>query len=98
MTNRYTVDCDVNTTIDGTRSIIKLGVMDHKENKHLSINDVVDLLNKYPSNVRLCYHCRHCFINDWYGACCTNNDSEHYTRNWGLPVTEIKECEYFIER
>ena len=47
--------------------------------------------------VILCYHCKYCFRDDWYGVCCENKKSKHYTRNWDLPVKIIHDCEYFEE-
>ena len=45
----------------------------------------------------LCYHCKFCFRDDYYGICCENKKSEHYTNDWDLPVDVIEDCEYFEE-
>lgn len=47
--------------------------------------------------VILCYHCEYCFRDDWYGVCCENKKSKHYTRSWDLPVEKIHDCEHFEE-
>ena len=45
----------------------------------------------------MCYHCKYCFRDDWYGVCCNHTKSEHFTRSWDLPVDFIEDCEYFEE-
>ena len=71
-----------------------------------NLDEVVDLLNGLTEFKNktftqfkpiLCYHCKYCFRDDWYGVCCENKNCEHYTSKWDLPIEKIKNCEYFEE-
>lgn len=50
-------------------------------------------LKERIKNYPLCYTCKYCFIDDWYGICCENKDCSHYTRSWDLELQT--ECEYY---
>lgn len=55
-----------------------------QENKALK-----ERIKNYP----ICYTCKYCFRDDWYGVCCENEDCPHYTRYWELELQT--ECEYY---
>lgn len=41
----------------------------------------------------ICFVCEYCFRDDWYGVCCKNKESKHYTRSWDLELQT--KCEHF---